>query len=99
VRAHFENSNELGVFVKLTNAYCLVAAGNSDSVKIFEHELGDHIPVIYSSIAGCRILGRLTVGMKQLANLEIGSLEHLFMLFIKVIEGVYCSQIQPQIKN
>lgn len=63
VRAHFENSNELGVFVKLTNSYCLVASGNSDQMRVFEHELSDHIPVIYGGVAGCRIVGRLTVGM------------------------------------
>jgi len=65
VRTHFENSNEIGVFAKLTNAFCLVAAGNSNQMKIFENELGDHIPVIYSSVAGCRIVGRLTVGNKR----------------------------------
>lgn len=27
----FENSNEIGVFAKLTNAYCLVALGGSEN--------------------------------------------------------------------
>jgi len=65
VRAHFENSNELGVFVKLTNSYCLVAPGSSDQMRVFEHELGDHIPVIYGGVAGCRIVGRLSVGNRR----------------------------------
>ena len=29
VRTAFENNNEIGVFSKLTNAYCLVAIGGS----------------------------------------------------------------------
>lgn len=29
--AQFENSNEIGVFSKLTNAYCLVAIGGSEN--------------------------------------------------------------------
>ena len=31
VRAQFENSNEIGVFAKLTNAYCLAAIGASET--------------------------------------------------------------------
>jgi len=64
VRTQFENSNEIGVFAKLTNAYCLVAAGGR-SMQVFENELSDHIPVIHGTIAGCRILGRLTVGNRK----------------------------------
>eukprot|EP01111_Echinosteliopsis_oligospora_P011240 TRINITY_DN365_c0_g1_i1.p1 TRINITY_DN365_c0_g1~~TRINITY_DN365_c0_g1_i1.p1 ORF type:complete len:246 (-),score=76.19 TRINITY_DN365_c0_g1_i1:31-768(-) len=65
VRAQFENSSEIGVFSKLTNAYCLVAYGGSENFKVFENELSDHIPVVYTTIAGCRIIGRLTVGNKR----------------------------------
>lgn len=31
VRVQFENSNEVGVFSKLTNSYCLVAIGGSEN--------------------------------------------------------------------
>lgn len=31
VRAQFENSNEIGVFAKLTNQYCLVPMGGSEA--------------------------------------------------------------------
>jgi translation initiation factor 6 len=82
VRVQFENNNEIGVFSKLTNAYCLVGIGGSEnfyrfvfalsSLKFrilssirfstFEVELGETIPVVHASIAGCRIVGRLTVG-------------------------------------
>lgn len=33
--------------------------------SIFESELADHIPVIHTSIAGCRFVGRVTVGNKR----------------------------------
>jgi len=65
IRTQFENSSEIGVFSKLTNTYCLLAFGGSEHYKVFEHELADHIPVVYSSISGCRIIGRLTAGNKK----------------------------------
>lgn len=62
----FEGSNEIGVFAKLTNAYCLVCVGGSQNFySVFESELADHIPVIHTSIAGCRFVGRVTVGNKN----------------------------------
>ncbi|XP_051174910.1 eukaryotic translation initiation factor 6 [Leptopilina boulardi] len=66
VRVQFENNNEVGVFSKLTNTYCLVAIGGSENFySVFEAELGDAIPVVHASIAGCRIIGRLCVGNKN----------------------------------
>jgi len=65
VRAQFENSCEIGVFTKLTNAYCLVPHGSTEHFRVFEAELADHIPVVHASIAGCRIIGRLAVGNKR----------------------------------
>jgi len=65
-RCQFENNNEIGVFSKLTNAYCLVSIGGSQNFySVFESELADHIPVIQCSIAGCRIVGRMTAGNKN----------------------------------
>eukprot|EP00933_Yihiella_yeosuensis_P060991 TRINITY_DN63806_c0_g1_i1.p1 TRINITY_DN63806_c0_g1~~TRINITY_DN63806_c0_g1_i1.p1 ORF type:complete len:246 (+),score=39.69 TRINITY_DN63806_c0_g1_i1:6-743(+) len=65
-RAQFENNNEIGVFAKLTNSYCLVAPGGSEHFySIFEAELGGIIPVIHCTIAGTRIIGRLTAGNKN----------------------------------
>ena len=62
-RAQFENSNEIGVFANLTNAYALCAIGGSENFySVFEQELADHIPVVHTSIAGCRFVGRVTVG-------------------------------------
>nr|BAN20855.1 translation initiation factor [Riptortus pedestris] len=66
VRVQFENNNEVGVFSKLTNAYCLVAIGGSENFySVYEAELGDSIPVIHASLAGCRIIGRLCVGNRH----------------------------------
>lgn len=66
VRCQFENSSEIGVFARLTNAYCLVAIGGSANFySTFEAELSDVIPVVHCSIAGTRLVGRLTVGNRH----------------------------------
>ena len=66
VRVQFENNNEIGVFSKLTNSYCLVAIGGSENFySVFEAELAETIPVIHVSVAGCRIIGRLCIGNKS----------------------------------
>ncbi|GFY87669.1 translation initiation factor IF6 [Actinidia rufa] len=65
-RLQFENSCEVGVFSKLTNAYCLVAIGGSESFySTFEAELADVVPVVKTSIGGTRIIGRLCAGNKN----------------------------------
>ncbi|CAM6006042.1 unnamed protein product [Sphagnum balticum] len=62
-RTQFENNNEVGVFAKLTNKYCLVGIGGSENFySTFESELSDIIPVVHCAINGCRIVGRLTAG-------------------------------------
>lgn len=71
-RAQFENSNEIGVFANLTNSYALVAIGGSENFySIFEQELADHIPVVHTSIAGCRFVGRVTVGNYCVTTVEL----------------------------
>lgn len=63
VRAQFENSNEVGVFATLTNTYALLGIGSSENFYgIFESELQDSIPICRTTIAGSRIVGRLTAG-------------------------------------
>lgn len=65
-RCQFENSNDVGVFAKLTNAYCIVALGGAENFySVFESELADHIPIIKSSVSGTRLVGRVTVGNKN----------------------------------
>ncbi|URD84848.1 hypothetical protein MUK42_02044 [Musa troglodytarum] len=68
-RIQFENSCEVGVFSKLTNAYCLVAIGGSENFySMFEAELADVIPVVKTSIGGTRIIGRLCAELQHLRN-------------------------------
>ncbi|KAJ5074837.1 eukaryotic translation initiation factor 6 [Anaeramoeba ignava] len=65
-RAQFQNSSDIGVFTRLTNKYCLIGLGGSENFySIFEGELSDHIPVIHSTIAGTKIIGRMTTGNKN----------------------------------
>mmetsp|Transcript_14319 Transcript_14319/g.49771 ORF Transcript_14319/g.49771 Transcript_14319/m.49771 type:complete len:246 (-) Transcript_14319:542-1279(-) len=65
-RTQFEGSNDVGVFSRLTNAYCLVCIGGSENFySVFESELADDIPVVHTSIAGCRFVGRVTAGNKN----------------------------------
>merc|ERR1711917_149255 len=57
---------EVGVFSKLTNKYCLVGIGaNENFYSTFEAELSDVMPVVHTSINGCRIVGRLTAGNRK----------------------------------
>lgn len=65
-RLHFENSNEVGVFSNLTNTYCLVAIGGSENFySMFESELNGLVTLLHTTIAGTRIVGRLTAGNKN----------------------------------
>ncbi|GAX80936.1 hypothetical protein CEUSTIGMA_g8371.t1 [Chlamydomonas eustigma] len=65
-RCQFENSNDVGVFANLTNAYCIVALGGAENFySVFESELADHVPVIKTSVSGTRLVGRVTVGNKN----------------------------------
>ncbi|KAH8868203.1 Eukaryotic translation initiation factor 6 [Schistosoma japonicum] len=63
LRTQFEGHNDIGVFSKLTNKYCLVSVGGSENFySVFEAELSENIPVVHTTIAGIRTVGRLTVG-------------------------------------
>jgi len=42
-----------------------LAQGGSEHYKVFENELKGHIPVVYCSIGGTRVIGRMTVGNKH----------------------------------
>lgn len=65
-RIKFENSNEIGCFLKLTSTYCLVSDDASQNVlQIINQETQGRIPVISASIAGTKIVGRMTAGNKN----------------------------------
>lgn len=50
VRTHFENNNEVGVFSKLTNSYCLVAIGGSANFySVFESEFDEVIQLLFTT--------------------------------------------------
>jgi len=92
VRAQFESSCEVGVFSRLTNAYCLTPLGTSENFhSVFEAELGKHIPVVHTSIGGARIVGRLTIGNKNgllvpniTTDVELQNLRNLLPESVKV---------------
>lgn len=51
---------------KNQNSYCLTAlASSTNFYSVFESELQDIIPVIHTTIAGTRIVGRLTAGNRH----------------------------------
>eukprot|EP00755_Sulcionema_specki_P017383 Sspe_Gene.64268::Locus_37783_Transcript_1_1_Confidence_1.000_Length_846::g.64268::m.64268/K03264/EIF6; translation initiation factor 6 len=63
LRTRFESSDDVGVFAKLTNAYCLVALGASANFyAVFEQVFDSHIPVVACSISDTRVIGRMCVG-------------------------------------
>ncbi|PAA75388.1 hypothetical protein BOX15_Mlig004079g1, partial [Macrostomum lignano] len=81
VRTDFEGSSDVGVFATLTNKYCLVAIGGSENFySVFEGEL-EEIPVIHTSIAGIRSIGRMTAanshGLIVPSNTTDQELQHL----------------------
>jgi len=66
VRLQYENSNDIGVFANLTNSYCITALGGSENFySVFQSELASDIPVVKTSIAGTRLVGRMSVGNKN----------------------------------
>ena len=65
-RLRYEGSNEIGVFTRLTNTYCLVTSGGpANFYNVLESELSEHIPVVRCSVAEARFVGRVCVGNKN----------------------------------
>ena len=63
-RMKFEQSQEIGCFMKLTNNYCIVAAGYADQMYDgLAEQL--NVPVIPCTISGMKIIGRMIVGNKN----------------------------------
>ncbi|XP_049383816.1 eukaryotic translation initiation factor 6-2-like [Solanum stenotomum] len=76
IRLQFENSCDIGVYSKLTNAFCLVGIGGSQNFySTFEDELA-HIrgfQVIQTTINGSWSVGRLCAGIQQFFKLYSGT--------------------------
>ena len=98
-RAQYENSNEIGVFAKLTNSYCLTALGGSQNFySLFEAELADHMPVVQTSIAGTRIIGRMTVGNKNGLVVPMSTTDQeLLHLRNSLPEGVLIQRVEERL--
>ena len=64
-RLKFENSNDIGCFLKLTNSYCLVSTMGSQNFYSSISFEGADIPIIYTTIAGTKLVGRMTAGNKN----------------------------------
>lgn len=66
LRTRFEASDDIGVYCRLTNSYCLAAPGASQNFySVLEQELANHIPVVYTSIGASRVVGRLCIGNRH----------------------------------
>ena len=65
VRTKFEASDDIGCFMKLTNAYCLVSAEGQDHIyESLQNDMGA-LPVVAITIAGTKSIGRMVVGNKN----------------------------------
>lgn len=66
LRFNYENSNDIGVFVNLTNTYCIVPCDiNEKCEKFLEKALKKKIPIIKTSILNSKCIGRLVLGNKN----------------------------------
>ena len=65
-RTHYEQSNDIGVFTRLTNSYCLAASGAAENFySLYDATLAKHIPVIVTTIYGTKLTGTMTAGNKK----------------------------------
>lgn len=65
-RTHYEASNEIGVFCRLTGSYLLCGTGAPDSFySLFESTCGNYLPVVVCTVAGTKIVGTMTAGNKR----------------------------------
>lgn len=54
------------MFSKLTNSYCLVSLGGSQNFySVFEQGLNGTIPIVQTTVAGIRTIGRLLTGNRH----------------------------------
>ena len=79
IRATTNYIIRVGVFSTLTNGYALVAIGASENFySVFEAELQDVVPICRATIAGTRIIGRLTAGCVQAKSSDVNIPAYLF---------------------
>jgi len=62
-RCKYRTSNDIGAFSKLTNTYCIVGEGGSNSFyDVIETQLQGRMGVIQTSISGTNLVGRMLAG-------------------------------------
>ncbi|CAI5164036.1 BEM_HP_G0003620.mRNA.1.CDS.1 [Saccharomyces cerevisiae] len=84
-RTQFENSNEIGVFSKLTNTYCLVAVGGSENFySAFEAELGDAIPIVHTTVCLVHLYHRGLLVPTQTTDQELQHLRNSLPDSVKI---------------
>ncbi len=84
VRTHFENNNEVGVFSKLTNSYCLVAIGGSANFySVFESEL-DEVPTFNAFILPF-IMRPLKIFFICIDDFQFQTFIRMFMQFMMLL--------------
>ena len=66
VRCRFENSNDIGTYVRMTNTYCLVGLGGSENFySVFEGEIQGAVPVVHTTVYNMRLVGNMVNGNKN----------------------------------
>jgi len=66
IRCHSEKANEIGIFARLTNSYCVIGCYEDEKTySILETELNDYLSLVKTSVAGTRLVGRISVGNKN----------------------------------
>nr|UXY87504.1 translation initiation factor eIF6 [Cryptomonas sp.] len=66
IRTVYERSDQVGVFIKITNSFCIIPDNAPESFfRILKTEICGKIPIIQTSIFGSRCIGRLIIGNKK----------------------------------
>ncbi|KAL3308097.1 eukaryotic translation initiation factor 6 [Cichlidogyrus casuarinus] len=79
-RTQYQGNNDVGVYAKLTNSYCLVPISPSDCFfNDFESELSDTIPVIHTTINEIQSVGRISAGNRHGLLLPINTKDNELM--------------------
>mmetsp|Transcript_51146 Transcript_51146/g.121765 ORF Transcript_51146/g.121765 Transcript_51146/m.121765 type:complete len:226 (+) Transcript_51146:548-1225(+) len=62
IKIDFEKSNEIGVFMKITNSFCILPYNTpAKLLKILSSELGKNFPIIKTFICNTRCIGNMII--------------------------------------
>ncbi|AFP65266.1 translation initiation factor eIF6 (nucleomorph) [Chroomonas mesostigmatica CCMP1168] len=84
IKLSYEKSNEIGVFMKLTNSFCIVPYDISDKCyKTLKENLNSFVPIVRTYICNSRCIGRLIIGNKnglllpyETSNVELNTIKN-----------------------